>query len=80
MTFLLKEALNKDVCYLCRQGLEYGDYIPCWKIRPSLKKMECPENDTKLHLKMRLQFWISGECAVLFIAITPRSILRGSTF
>ena len=30
------------------------------------KKQECPGYDTKLHLLVRLQFWTSGECRILF--------------
>ena len=47
---------------------EYADCLPCKMVRhhPHLKKSGFPENDTKLHPVVRLQFRSSEECGCYF--------------
>ena len=48
-----------------RQGSEYADKIPCREVPSTInKKRESPENDTKLHLVVRLQFLNPEKCRV----------------
>ena len=56
--------INSNVSGHCQCGLEYADCVLSCEIRLPHKKKNCSSFDIKLHLKVWLLLWGSGQCRV----------------